>query len=97
MEILQAIEKLGYPIAVSAWLMWFVSAHGVRTQRLIEWAVAVKHQIDDIQQTVHLILRTQNSPSPFAEKGQGVRATDSPLPRAGEGQGARTEQEEDPL
>ncbi|OYT74202.1 MAG: hypothetical protein CFK49_09605 [Armatimonadetes bacterium JP3_11] len=81
MEILQAIEKLGYPIAVSAWLMWFVSAHGVRTQRLIEWAVAVKHQIDDIQQCVHLILRTQNMP----------------LPRAGEGQGVRVEQEEDPL
>ncbi|MEJ5385774.1 MAG: hypothetical protein WHS44_12950 [Fimbriimonadales bacterium] len=72
MEILQAIEKLGYPIAVSAWLMWFVSAHGVRTQRLIEWAAAVKHQIDDIQQTVHILLRAAfNTSSPFTERGQG--------------------------
>lgn len=78
MEILHAIEKLGYPIAVSAWLMWFVSAHGVRTQKLIEWAIAVKHQIDDIQQTTHLIARQlQIQPDPH---GRGTAAPYPPTP-----------------
>jgi len=67
MEILQAIEKLGYPIAVSAWLMWFVSAHGVRTQRLIEWAVAVKHQIDHIEQMLITLTRQAAHPAPKQE------------------------------
>jgi hypothetical protein len=29
--------------------MWFVSAYAARIQRLIEWAIATKHQIDHIE------------------------------------------------
>jgi hypothetical protein len=29
--------------------MWFVSAYATRIQRLIEWAIATKHQIDHIE------------------------------------------------
>jgi hypothetical protein len=49
-DITQAIKELGYPITVSIWLMWFVSAVVVtRLQRLLEWALAVKHQLDHIE------------------------------------------------
>lgn len=48
-ELTEAIQRLGYPVAVSVWLMWFVSAIVVsRLQRLLEWAVSVKHQLDHI-------------------------------------------------
>jgi len=49
MEMIDLINKLGYPIAVSIWFMWFVSAYASRIQRLIEWAIATKHQIDNIE------------------------------------------------
>jgi hypothetical protein len=49
-DFTQAIKELGYPITVSIWLMWFVSAVVVtRLQRLLEWALAVKHQLDHIE------------------------------------------------
>ena len=49
-EITQAIRDLGYPIAVSIWLMWFLSVVvTTRLQRLLEWALAVKHQLDHIE------------------------------------------------
>ncbi len=64
MNIVEIIEKLGYPVAVSAWLMWFVSAYAGRLQRLIEWAIAVKHQIDTIEQnTARLLTLLQSRPT----------------------------------
>ena len=48
-EIVNLVERLGYPIAVSVWLMWFVSAFAARIQRLVEWAIAAKHQLDHIE------------------------------------------------
>ena len=49
-EITNAIKDLGYPVAVSIWLMWFLSAVVTsRLQRLLEWALAVKHQLDHIE------------------------------------------------
>ena len=62
-EFVSIIEKLGYPIAVSAWLMWFVSAFAARIQRLVEWAIGAKHQLDHIelltQQIAANLTRTQ--------------------------------------
>jgi hypothetical protein len=49
-EITDAIKDLGYPVAVSIWLMWLVSVVVTsRLQRLLEWALAVKHQLDHIE------------------------------------------------
>jgi len=49
-EITNAIKDLGYPVAVSIWLMWFLSVVVTsRLQRLLEWALAVKHQLDHIE------------------------------------------------
>jgi hypothetical protein len=49
-EITDAIKDLGYPVAVSIWLMWFLSVVVTsRLQRLLEWALAVKHQLDHIE------------------------------------------------
>jgi hypothetical protein len=49
-EITNAIKDLGYPVAVSIWLMWFLSVVVTsRLQRLWEWALAVKHQLDHIE------------------------------------------------
>ncbi len=69
MEIIEAIKQLGFPTAVATWLMWFVSAYAGRIQRLIEWAIAAKHQIDNIEQNTTLILtilRT-NKENPHAD------------------------------
>lgn len=49
-EITDVIKDLGYPVAVSIWLMWFLSVVVTsRLQRLLEWALAVKHQLDHIE------------------------------------------------
>jgi hypothetical protein len=49
-EITNVIKDLGYPVAVSIWLMWFLSVVVTsRLQRLLEWALAVKHQLDHIE------------------------------------------------
>lgn len=70
-EITNLIERLGYPIAVSIWLMWFVSAIAARLQRLIEWAIAAKHQLNNIelmlQQLVSARPHTQDSEVPQNE------------------------------
>jgi hypothetical protein len=62
-DITQAIKELGYPITVSIWLMWFVSAVVVtRLQRLLEWALAVKHQLDHIELMLQQITGATHTP-----------------------------------
>jgi hypothetical protein len=68
-EITDAIKDLGYPVAVSIWLMWFLSVVVTsRLQRLLEWALAVKHQLDHIE----VMLQQQlGAPVGLRRRGEG--------------------------
>ena len=70
-EITNAIKDLGYPVAVSIWLMWFLSVVVTsRLQRLLEWALAVKHQLDHIE----VMLQQQlGAPSGLRRREEGDR------------------------
>jgi hypothetical protein len=68
-EITNVIKDLGYPVAVSIWLMWFLSVVVTsRLQRLLEWALAVKHQLDHIE----VMLQQQlGAPAGLRRRGEG--------------------------